>query len=81
MVDFKYNTNSCLLQKFSDGAAVFGVIVQGDEEEYRRTIVYFVYWSIYNHLQLNNTSKTKQMIVGFRGKKRTELGTNHHPRH
>merc|ERR1712035_110584 len=33
--DFKYNSGSCHLQKFSDDSAVVGCIREGEEGEYR----------------------------------------------
>ncbi|CAM4735666.1 unnamed protein product [Leuciscus chuanchicus] len=71
-VDFQYNTDRCLLQKFSDDTTVVGLIRGGDEEEYRGTLNNFVQWSVDNHLHLN-TTKTKDMVVDFRrGRRRIQ---------
>lgn len=63
--DFRYNSELCHLQKFSDDTAIVGCIRNGQEEEYRRLIQDFVVWCRANHLHLN-TSKTKEMVVDFR---------------
>jgi hypothetical protein len=63
--DFRYNSETCHLQKFSDDSAIVGCIRGGQEEEYRSTISDFVLWCEQNHLQLN-ISKTKEMVVDFR---------------
>ncbi len=68
--DFQYNTDSCLLQKFSDDSVLVGFFKGDEEEEYRRMIKDFVDWSNHNHLQLN-TLKTKETVVDFR-RKRTQ---------
>ncbi|TKS65974.1 putative RNA-directed DNA polymerase from transposon BS [Collichthys lucidus] len=66
--DFKYNSESCHLQKFSDDSAVVGCIEDGEEGEYRTLIDSFVDWSEQNHLRLN-INKTREMVIDFRRKK------------
>ena len=66
--DFKYRTESCHLQKFSDDTAIVGRVEGGGEEEYRNLVGNFVKWCGENHLQLNVT-KTKEMVVDFRRNK------------
>merc|ERR1712035_13750 len=66
--DFKYNSESCHLQKFSDDSAVVGCIREGEEGEYRTLIDNFVEWSEQNHLRLN-INKTREMVIDFRRKK------------
>ncbi|KAF7641808.1 hypothetical protein LDENG_00271510 [Lucifuga dentata] len=63
--DFRYNSESCHLQKFADNSAIVGCVRRGQEEEYRRLISDFVVWCNQNHMQLNVT-KTKEMVVDFR---------------
>ena len=70
--DYKHNTNSCFLQKYSDDTAVVGLIKGGNEEEYRDTVYNFVEWSTHNNLHLN-TTKTKEIVVDYRrGRRRTQ---------
>ncbi|XP_060781055.1 uncharacterized protein LOC132888977 [Neoarius graeffei] len=63
--DFKYNSESCHLQKFSDDTAIVGCIKNGQEGEYRSLVDDFVGWCRTNQLQLN-TTKTKEMVMDFR---------------
>lgn len=63
--DFKYNSESCHMQKFSDDTAIVGCVRDGQEGEYRSLIEDFVVWSKSNHLLLN-ISKTKELVVDFR---------------
>ncbi|KAK0143583.1 putative RNA-directed DNA polymerase from transposon X-element [Merluccius polli] len=65
--DFRYNTESCHMQKFSDDTAIVGCIRDGQEVEYRNLVDDFVQWCRINHLQLN-TSKTKEMVDYMRSK-------------
>ncbi|XP_054860069.1 ribosome-recycling factor, mitochondrial isoform X2 [Amphiprion ocellaris] len=58
--DFCYSTDSCHLQKFSDDR-------KGNDCEYRKVIMVFVYWCEQNHLQMN-TNKTKEMVIDFHRK-------------
>lgn len=60
--DFKYNTESCHVQKFSDDSAVVGCISGGEEVEYRGLVDQFVKWCDNSHLTLNE-AKTKEMVV------------------
>ncbi|KAJ8273972.1 hypothetical protein COCON_G00085970 [Conger conger] len=61
--DFRYNSESCHMQKFSD-TAIVGCIRDGQEDEYRNLLDDFVQWCNLN-MQLNIT-KTKEMVVDFR---------------
>ena len=70
--DFRYNKESCHLQKFSDDTAIVGCIRDGQEGEYRSLVEDFVQWCKLNHLQLN-TTKTKEMVVDFQRTKRALL--------
>ncbi|KAM4536419.1 uncharacterized protein PAE49_021037 [Odontesthes bonariensis] len=63
--DFKYNSESCHLQKYSDASAVVGCIRDGQEGEYRALVEDFVDCSGRNHLLLN-VAKTREMVVDFR---------------
>ena len=65
--NFRYNTDTCHLQKFSDDTAIVGCVSEGDEQEYRGAITDFVDWCEVNHLHYN-ASKTKEMVVDFRRK-------------
>ncbi|KAI4880092.1 hypothetical protein NFI96_008261 [Prochilodus magdalenae] len=62
--DFKYNSELCHMQKFSDDTAIVGCVRNG--QEYRLSLVEdFVEWCNTNHLKLNIT-KTKEMCIDFR---------------
>ncbi|MCI4378806.1 hypothetical protein PGIGA_G00220430 [Pangasianodon gigas] len=63
--DFRYYSQSCHLQKFSDDSAIVDCISRGQEAEYRNVVDSFVEWCELNHLQLNIT-KTKELVVDFR---------------
>ncbi|KAI4881889.1 hypothetical protein NFI96_006948 [Prochilodus magdalenae] len=63
--DFKYNSELCHMQKFSDDTAVVGCVRNGQEREYRSLVEDFVEWCTTNHLKLNIT-KTKEMCIDFR---------------
>ncbi|KAK7895274.1 hypothetical protein WMY93_020599 [Mugilogobius chulae] len=63
--DFRHNTDSCVLQKFSDDSAIIGLITDDDDAEYRGLTQDFVDWCQQNHLLLN-AGKTKEMVVDFR---------------
>ncbi|KAK7913293.1 hypothetical protein WMY93_013504 [Mugilogobius chulae] len=62
---FRHNTDSCVLQKFSDDSAIIGLITDDDDAEYRGLTQDFVDWCQQNHLLLN-AGKTKEMVVDFR---------------
>ncbi|XP_077475191.1 battenin isoform X3 [Stigmatopora argus] len=62
--DFKHNTDTCHLQKFSDDTAIVGRVTDGNDLEYRGVITAFVDWCRQNHLYINN-SKTKEMVIDF----------------
>ncbi|XP_061107787.1 receptor-interacting serine/threonine-protein kinase 4-like [Conger conger] len=63
--DFRYNSESCHMQKFSDDPAIVGCIRDGQEDEYRNLVDDFVQWCNLNHMQLD-ISKTKEIVVDFR---------------
>ncbi|KAI4873086.1 hypothetical protein NFI96_003088 [Prochilodus magdalenae] len=63
--DFKYNSETCHMQKFSDDTAIVACVRGGQEAEYRNLVEDFVAWCHRNNLLLN-TSKTKEMVVDFR---------------
>ncbi|KAI4899206.1 hypothetical protein NFI96_030735, partial [Prochilodus magdalenae] len=63
--DFKYNSELCHMQKFSDDTAVVGCVRNGQEREYRSLVEDFVEWCTTNHLKLNIT-KTNEMCIDFR---------------
>ncbi|KAI3367192.1 hypothetical protein L3Q82_008247 [Scortum barcoo] len=62
--DFRFCSQSCHLQKFSDDSAIVGCISRGQEEEYRSVVDRSVEWCRLNHLQLNVT-KDKGVGCGF----------------
>ncbi|KAK7880206.1 hypothetical protein WMY93_033125 [Mugilogobius chulae] len=66
--DFRHNSHSCHLQKFSDDCAIVGCTSRGQEAEYKRVVENFVNWCGQNYLQLN-VSKTKELVVDFRMKR------------
>ncbi|KAK3568773.1 hypothetical protein QTP86_017433, partial [Hemibagrus guttatus] len=70
--DFRYNTNACHLQKFSDDSAIVGCVSDGNEQEYRDVIKDFVDWCECHHLHLN-TNKMKEMVIDFQRRR-----TPHH---
>ncbi|KAI4894837.1 hypothetical protein NFI96_004578 [Prochilodus magdalenae] len=63
--DFKYNSEFCHMQKFSDDTAIVGCVRNGQEREYRSLVEDFVEWCYTNHPNLNIT-KTKEMCIDFR---------------
>ena len=63
--DFKHNSDTCHIQKYSDDTAIVACIREGDEGEYRALVADFVEWCQQNQLQLN-VSKTKEMVLDFR---------------
>ncbi|KAI4895084.1 hypothetical protein NFI96_026219 [Prochilodus magdalenae] len=63
--DFKYNSETCHMQNFSDDTAIVACVRGGQEAEYRNLVEDFVAWCHKNNLLLN-TSKTKEMVVDFR---------------
>lgn len=68
--DFRFNSGSCHLQKFSDDSSIVGCITDDNEGEYRDLIESFIAWSNSNHLQLN-ISKTKELVVDYRRNRRS----------
>ncbi|KAK7158641.1 hypothetical protein R3I94_005089 [Phoxinus phoxinus] len=65
IADFRHNTSSCHMQKFSDDTAIVGRVSEENDQEYREVIGDFVNWCESNHLHIN-ASKTKEMVVDFR---------------
>ena len=65
--DFRYNSDHCHIQRFSDNTAIIGCVSDGNNQEYRGPISDFVDWSETNALQIN-ASKTKETVVNFRRK-------------
>ena len=63
--DFRHNSETCHMQKFSDDTAIVAFIRDGLDGEYRELVNNFAAWSRSNHLLLN-TSKTKEMVLDFR---------------
>ncbi|XP_035812432.2 uncharacterized protein LOC118471519 [Amphiprion ocellaris] len=63
--DFRYNSDTCHMQKFSDDTAIVACIRGGEEGEYRDLVKDFVGWCQRNNLQLN-TTKTKEVVLDFR---------------
>ncbi|XP_060900327.1 mucin-2-like [Labrus mixtus] len=63
--DFRYNSDSCCLQKFSDDSSILGCITDDEKEEYRGLLESFITWCNSNHLKLN-ISKTKESVVDYR---------------
>ncbi|KAI4872034.1 hypothetical protein NFI96_006517 [Prochilodus magdalenae] len=63
--DFRYNSETCHMQKFSDDTAIVACVRGGQEVEYRNLVEDFVAWCHRYNLLLN-TSKTKEMVVDFR---------------
>ncbi|KAI4890987.1 hypothetical protein NFI96_031382 [Prochilodus magdalenae] len=63
--DFRHNSETCHMQKFSDDTAIVACVRGGQEVEYRDLVEDFVIWCHRNNLLLN-TSKTKEMVVDFR---------------
>ncbi|KAI4873665.1 hypothetical protein NFI96_032777, partial [Prochilodus magdalenae] len=63
--DFRYNSETGHMQKFSDDTASVACVRGGQEAEYRNLVENFVVWCHRNNLLLN-TSKTKEMVVDFR---------------
>jgi hypothetical protein len=68
-------TNDCVsshdsvqLVKFADKTTAESCITGGDETAYRQEVDCLVSWCDNNNLQLNAT-KTKEMVVDYRGKK------------
>ncbi|KAK3515147.1 hypothetical protein QTP70_007465 [Hemibagrus guttatus] len=62
--DFRHNSESCHLQKFSDDSMIVGCIQGGNTSEYQTAMDNFVTWCELNHLQLN-VGKTKELVVDF----------------
>ena len=51
--DFRYNSESCHIQKYSDDTAVVACVRGGQEKEYRDLVVSFYGWTKNNFLLLN----------------------------
>lgn len=56
-----------MIQKFSDGSAVFRCINGGRKDEYRGLVDRFVEWTGDNHLLLK-VEMTNEMVIDFRKK-------------
>ncbi|KAI4899267.1 hypothetical protein NFI96_008017 [Prochilodus magdalenae] len=69
--DFKYNSELCHMQNFSDDTAIVGCVHNGQETEYRSLVEDFVEWCTTNHLKLNIT-KTNEMCIDFRRSRPTQ---------
>ena len=67
--DFRFNSKTCHLQKFSDDTVVVSKISGDNTAEHDGVVRDFVQWSEANHLK-RNASKTKEMVVDFRTSKR-----------
>lgn len=65
--DFKYSSESCHIQKYSDNTSLVACIRSGQKQEYRDFVGALRHWCSKHCLQLN-TAKTKEMMVDFRGK-------------
>ena len=63
--DFRYNSESCHIQKYSDDMAVVACVHVGQKKEYRDLLESFNGWTKKNCLLLNPT-KTKELVVDFR---------------
>lgn len=70
--DFKFNSSTCHLQKFSDNSAIVGLISDDDDKGYKGLIQDFVDWCQRSCLQLN-AGKTNELVVDFRRRKQTSL--------
>ena len=68
--DFRHNSKTCHLQKFSDDTVVVSQISDDNTGEHDSVVRDFVQWSEANHLRLN-ASKTKEMVVDFRTTRKT----------
>jgi len=66
--DFRYNSKSCHIQKYSKDTAVVACVHGGQEKEYRDLVESFNGWTKNNCLLLN-TTKTKELMVDFRRSK------------
>ena len=67
--DFRFNSSTCHLQKFSDDSSIVSCITDDNEVEYRALVESFVGWCDTNHLQLN-IRKTKELVVDYRRSKK-----------
>nr|XP_029134639.1 LOW QUALITY PROTEIN: mucin-5AC-like [Labrus bergylta] len=75
-LDFRYNSGSCRLQKFSDDSSILGCITDDEEEEYRGLIESFITWCNSNHLELN-ICKTKELVVDYRKEEEAPCPCHH----
>ena len=66
--DFRYNSEHCHIQKYSDDTPVVACVRGGQEKEYRDLVESFNGWSK-NNCFLLNTTKTKEQVVDFRRSK------------
>lgn len=65
--DFRYKSESCHVQKFSDDTSIVGCVESG-QEEHRGLVDCFVMWCGEKHFHVN-VAKTKEIVVDFRKKK------------
>ena len=65
----RHNSNTII--KSADNTTVVGLITDNDETAYREEVRDLAVWCQDNNLSLN-VIKTKEMIVDYRKKKRTE---------
>ena len=63
--DFRFNGNSTLIFKFSDGISIEGLITNADESACRVEVKQLVDRCANDHLELN-VVKTKEVIIIFR---------------
>ena len=57
--DFRYNSDHCHIQKFSDDTAIIGCVSDGNDKEDREVICDFVGWCKTNTLQINASNKKR----------------------
>ena len=67
--DFRFNSSTCHVRKFSDDSSIISCIIDDNEAEYRSLVESFVWWCDTNHLQLN-IRKTKELVVDYRRSKK-----------
>lgn len=62
--DFRHNSDSCHLQRFSDDTSIIGRVSEGNDLEYKGVIADFVNWRRVSHLHID-ASKTKELVIDF----------------
>ena len=78
--DFRYNSDHCNIQKFSDDTANHQVLIRWERPGLQGVISDFVGWCETKILQIN-ASKTKEMNVDFRMKSPHHIGEHPGQRH